>query len=454
MLQPVLLACVALSSPLPATAQLSRAQPKPITTDVKDAGTYHLASGTWTRGASSLLATVPDSLYDNTCTVGMYYGMGDGDVVWDSGRIPSMTSPSGNGSLTGTADYWQVEKFYIGYCSFEPLVTSLDIGFKDCYSACDNTGTLPQPDYAFSLLNVPAGTASGGLGCWTVTISLLNSSSFFGISPDCDGVYEDNPTTDSFGWSWTQSIPTTGSDAGPIMAGDPSGFFPVSGQVCGGVGDGTFFPGGGPGPGTGIGVLDQFEVGNGPTAPGCYWFGGYSAANPLSSFYMRLSGYWESPFCSGSLGAAYCFGDGTGALCPCGNLGALGSGCANSGGSGARLTGFGCPSVSFNGFGLHVSGVNGAKPGLLIRGDLEAGGGLGVPAGDGRLCTTGASQRSQVQVTSVGGTSFNDWNGASMATVGNIGSVTNFQFWYRDPVGSPCGTGFNFSNGWRVWFSL
>ncbi|MFT7670363.1 MAG: hypothetical protein ACI8X5_003071, partial [Planctomycetota bacterium] len=40
-------------------------------------------------------------------------------------------------------------------------------------------------------------------------------------------------------------------------------------------------------------------------------------------------------------GMPYCFGDGSGASCPCSGFGAPGEGCKNSTGSGATLTGFG-----------------------------------------------------------------------------------------------------------------
>ena len=36
-------------------------------------------------------------------------------------------------------------------------------------------------------------------------------------------------------------------------------------------------------------------------------------------------------------GHGYCYGDGTGAACPCGAFGGLGEGCANTGGTGATL---------------------------------------------------------------------------------------------------------------------
>ena len=149
-------------------------------------------------------------------------------------------------------------------------------------------------------------------------------------------------------------------------------------------------------------------------------------------------------------GSAYCFGDGTGAACPCSNNGGTGEGCANSTGGGATLTGSGNASFSGDTLVLTVAGVNGNKPGLLLRGNNQ----VAIPAGDGILCAAGGSQRSQVQVTTAGGTVFTNFNGGAFGSVANAGGTpTNFQFWYRDPNPSgPCGTDFNFSNGWTVTY--
>ena len=97
---------------------------------------------------------------------------------------------------------------------------------------------------------------------------------------------------------------------------------------------------------------------------------------------------------------------------------------------------------------FEVTGVPGSKPGLLIRGDQQ----VASPVGDGILCTTGASQRSQVQLTVDGMTTFTDFNGQPFSAVANIGAPTNFQFWYRDPQNTCSGAGFNLSNAWSVTY--
>jgi hypothetical protein len=149
----------------------------------------------------------------------------------------------------------------------------------------------------------------------------------------------------------------------------------------------------------------------------------------------------------GNIGNGYCFGDGTGAACPCSNGGA-GEGCANTSGGGATLTGAGNAQIGSDTFQLSIVGVPGNKPGLILRGNNQS----AIPAGDGILCTTGGSQRSHVQVTVAGATTFLDFNGSPFGSVANIGSPTNFQFWYRDPSSTCSGAGFNFTNGWTVTY--
>lgn len=150
-------------------------------------------------------------------------------------------------------------------------------------------------------------------------------------------------------------------------------------------------------------------------------------------------------------GQAYCFGDGTGATCPCGFFGDPGQGCNTSSNRGVFLTGAGNGSLSDDNFQLQVTGAPAQAVGLVLMGGVQLNGGLGSPAGDGLLCTSGQSRRSQVQVATVNSILFNDFKGDpfGVASYGS-GLPTNYQFWFRDPFGPCTGLGFNFSNAWTV----
>lgn len=156
-------------------------------------------------------------------------------------------------------------------------------------------------------------------------------------------------------------------------------------------------------------------------------------------------------------GFPYCFGDGSGATCPCGALGNIGEGCANTSGvGGAVLAGSGNASISNDTFQFSISGVPGNKPGLLLRGKNQLAAGAGILVGDGLLCASGQSARSKVQVTSAGATTYAEFGtGVSFGAASyGAGAVANYQFWYRDPSNTCTGSGFNFTNAWTVIWEL
>lgn len=155
-------------------------------------------------------------------------------------------------------------------------------------------------------------------------------------------------------------------------------------------------------------------------------------------------------------GEAFCFGDGSGNACPCGANGNSGQGCANTGGSGgALLRAAGLPSIANDSFLLSVTNLPGNKPGLILRGAAVTNGGLGNLVGDGLLCTSGQTARSQVLTSSQGSVVFKDFKGQGFgASSYGPGVDTHYQFWYRDPQNSCSGAGFNFSNAWRATWEL
>ena len=141
----------------------------------------------------------------------------------------------------------------------------------------------------------------------------------------------------------------------------------------------------------------------------------------------------------------FCFGDGSGTVCACGNIGAAGEGCANSTGSGATLSVSGSTSVSADNLRLHMAGAPAVTSALLFVGNTRINSGNGDIFGDGLRCVGGPLQRLGVQLTAGGSA---DW-GPGLAPLGGwaSGDTRYFQVWYRDVSGSPCGGVFNLTHG-------
>ena len=156
------------------------------------------------------------------------------------------------------------------------------------------------------------------------------------------------------------------------------------------------------------------------------------------------------PFTIGTSGQVYCSGDGSGTPCPCGNTGSAGAGCANGTfPSGAALSASGQASVGADSLVLQVADTTPGQPGLFFQGDNALNGGAGVPFGDGLRCAGGNVVRLEVRFAGNAGTAATT---VAIGATGGVsaGDVRRYQWWYRDPVLSPCGTGFNFSNGLEV----
>lgn len=137
-------------------------------------------------------------------------------------------------------------------------------------------------------------------------------------------------------------------------------------------------------------------------------------------------------------GTTFCFGDGSGAACPCANFGGAGEGCANTTGAGATLHAYGSASAREHDVWFLARGLPGGSSAstYLFFGTSTAGGGSGVPNFAGLRCAGGSLRR-------VGQ---HDWKGGGVASwVPNLidpvyiaaGGTYHFQSLYRD-VASPC----------------
>jgi hypothetical protein len=146
-------------------------------------------------------------------------------------------------------------------------------------------------------------------------------------------------------------------------------------------------------------------------------------------------------------GVAYCFGDGSGAFCPCAGFGLAGAGCLTTSGTGVTLVGTGNATVGADTLVLSVSGGPANKPGIFFQGNNQLGGGNGNPVGDGLLCTSGGTIRYSVTPLDATGAASRTGFGINASA----GATLNYQYWFRD-TGNACGGGFNFSNGWsQTW---
>ncbi len=149
----------------------------------------------------------------------------------------------------------------------------------------------------------------------------------------------------------------------------------------------------------------------------------------------------------------FCFGDGTGLACPCGNSGAPGNGCANSlGPNGANLAGTGSASVSNDSLLLIGSGMPNSSV-LYFQGTNQAGGGAGTAFGDGKRCAGGSVIRLATKTNTSGQSTYPEILDQPISIRGGItgGPQTRtYQAWYRNAAAFCTVDTFNLTNGLSV----
>jgi len=144
-------------------------------------------------------------------------------------------------------------------------------------------------------------------------------------------------------------------------------------------------------------------------------------------------------------GSSFCDGDGSGTVCPCGNLGGAGEGCRNSFGSGGVLSASGNADLTADSLVLAASQCAPFRSGVFIQADGMENAGAGSLFGDGLLCVQGGMIVLEYAPTDGGG-------GATSSVVlsqaGGVsaGDTRAYQYWFRDQSG-PCAGQFNLTNG-------
>jgi len=163
---------------------------------------------------------------------------------------------------------------------------------------------------------------------------------------------------------------------------------------------------------------------------------------------------------TGGTAGVYCFGDGTGNACPCGNIGFPGHGCRSSATPwGGMLNAIGFASVTADSVLLLGTNMPAGKLSLYFQGTTRLGGGLGVPVSDGLNCAGGGGsiRLGSMTTTNPGGTSFYPNPGLGHLPVSIRGAIPPagatryYTIWYRDGP-SICGavSAVNFTNGYTL----
>ena len=433
------------------TAQTTSQQYLPAM-GVKDAGTYHLATGTWTRGPVGAAAW-NDVIYDNSCSVGFYGPHASTQRYVEDGRIPSTTSPENPGppisavSWTGTQDSYDVNMFQVAYCSFDPLPTYV-YNFWDCFTGCQDSTQL-TPIATFTIANMPGAIGSAG-ACWTVNLDLANTlGGVFTIQADCDGMCWTGTSSDTFGWSWQQVSASSGGTPGPLIKGDPKGYLNGGPGSSGcDYGAHTAFYNGADmlnTEGTGLSMLDQWEDDTmvpTPVYANCWWYGGYFSGNLFASFHMVV--YAETGGNPVEPGFQYCPGDGSGTQCPFVNNN---NGSASPGGGcdwgdlsfpeGGVLTATGDASYANADVMLVATSIEN-NFGIFFGANNQTNGGAGNPLNDGLRCAGGGLIRLTAPTMASNNMASHGPVETSDLSAGP-GVTRRYQYWFRTPNG-PGGT--------------
>ncbi|HIF41470.1 MAG TPA: hypothetical protein EYQ74_10265 [Planctomycetes bacterium] len=388
---------------------------------VKDAGIFHVGTGTWTRGSGAKANLGPDVIFRSDVSSG-YFGTGwEGSEGIDEGILPGLGNPNQTG-MAGPRDDYLIDGAEFGYCSVSAAMVNWDFTVYDSYVPCD----LPSaPSNCVNLAGaLPTVALPAGGFCWVGTLDLSLGGYEICVEADggpCASGYDGGGLgLDGFGWGATWNT-TDGGTTGPFLDGHDLTWVPE--------GEGTVYQPAFTSCGTtssALGTEDFFAIdAGGALSPGCYWFGGYvnnngcGAAhnNPAGQFYM-LFFTDASSGCGSDCNTVFCDtdpnnqGDVTLSTCDC------------SGGS-----------IMLN---LSTTFTNQFTYPLVGLGTAAV-----SPTGVSELCLTGSTiGRYGADAGSTGAGSYsvdllnaNSAPGGGVPTIGGSlcnGNTWRFQFWHRD----------------------
>ncbi len=153
----------------------------------------------------------------------------------------------------------------------------------------------------------------------------------------------------------------------------------------------------------------------------------------------------------------YCFGDGSGAACPCANSSAVGDnvGCLSSLGLGGKLRATGCPSISADTVALQGSQMPNSSA-LYFQGTTQQAGGSGAVFGDGKRCAAGMVIRLGTKNNSAGASRYPVGADPLVSVRGNITApgTRTYQCWYRNAANFCTASTFNLTNGLEIAWTL
>lgn len=416
----------------------------PIRGPVRHAGTYHVATGTWTPSGGPVAAFgQPDNIYSNTAQSGYYTevigptGSAALGRLVDEGRVPSSGDPAPYSQAALLRDRSSVTEVQIAYCDFDTgvRVSGWTLDFYEQYAPCtDTTGLTPTGTVVV--------TGAPSAGCWILDIDLSGGGEF-DLDHDGDGVHDAAVQLDSFGVRWSYTGTGTAS-AGPIIAGDPAttdlGWVPGTPPSAG---TNTYYEplGGCPNVGTGLFNQDFFRLED-PSQPfltGCRFLGGYVSSggnctsvptSPYSAFWLEVSGAPIQP------------------PSPISTPGCVGA--VNSTGGPGSLDAFGSAQVALNDVELRASSLPPQQFVLFMTGTAPLAPGV-ISVGNGFLCidTAGPQGLGRLNVIKNSGaqgvatlsTVAGEWNLAALpgpsATYSAVAGLTShFQAWHRDVTGA------------------